>query len=103
VTLAIIINIKIHIGGERMEDNEYMIRHIDDLGRLAIPKEIREQVGLVNKGDPVRMKVHGDMIIVRKHDMTCIGCYGSMEYNPDSVLLCEKCWNILLKNRGTNK
>ena len=44
-----------------------MTRHIDSLGRLVIPKEIRRTLG-INHGDPVEFFVDGDSIILRKYD-----------------------------------
>lgn len=45
-----------------MED----IRRIDDLGRIVIPKNIREQIGGAPEGTKFKMNVVGDSIIIGK-------------------------------------
>lgn len=45
-----------------MED----IRRIDDLGRIVIPKSIREQIGGAPEGTKFKMNVVGDSIIIGK-------------------------------------
>lgn len=45
-----------------MED----IRRIDDLGRIVIPKSIREQIGGAPEGTKFKMNVVGDNIIIGK-------------------------------------
>ena len=45
-----------------MED----IRRIDDLGRIVIPKSIREQIGGAPEGTKFKMNVIGDNIIIGK-------------------------------------
>lgn len=45
-----------------MED----IRRIDNLGRIVIPKSIREQIGGASEGTKFKMNVIGDNIIIGK-------------------------------------
>ena len=45
-----------------------IIRRIDDLGRIAIPKEIRRRIG-VHEGDPLEIYVEGkDTVCFRKYN-----------------------------------
>ena len=45
-----------------------IIRRIDDLGRVVIPKEIRRTMGL-NEGDPIEILLEGkDTICLRKYN-----------------------------------
>lgn len=47
-------------------DNTFIIRRIDDLGRIVIPKEIRRELHL-NTGDQLAISVRGsDEISMRK-------------------------------------
>lgn len=48
-----------------------IVRRIDDLGRVVIPREIRKQFG-VKEGDPLEFFVNDNEIILRKYD-TSIG------------------------------
>jgi AbrB family looped-hinge helix DNA binding protein len=43
-----------------------IIRRIDDLGRVVIPKEIRRTMR-VREGDPMELFIEGDMVIFKKH------------------------------------
>lgn len=44
-----------------------VIRKLDDLGRLVIPKEIRKQYGL-KEGDSIEFYIEEDKIIIQKYD-----------------------------------
>lgn len=46
-----------------------MIRRLDDLGRLVIPKEIRKKYKM-NEGDSIEIYLKDDNICIRKYDMT---------------------------------
>lgn len=47
-----------------------IIRRLDDLGRIVIPKEIRKQMN-INAGDPMEIYVDGNMV--------CFGKYTSID------------------------
>lgn len=44
-----------------------IIRRIDDLGRVALPKEIRRKAG-IEVGSPVEVSITPDGIILKKYD-----------------------------------
>lgn len=44
-----------------------IVRRIDDLGRVVIPKEIRRHLGL-REGDPLEICVEGESVIFTKYD-----------------------------------
>lgn len=46
-----------------------IVRRIDDLGRVVIPREIRKQFG-IEEGDPLEILVNKDEIILRKYDVS---------------------------------
>lgn len=48
-----------------------MVRKIDDLGRIVIPKEIRRQLG-IKEGDSLEIFINEDEIVLRKYN-TSIG------------------------------
>ena len=58
-----------------------IVRRIDDLGRIVIPKEIRRSMHM-NEGDPLEIYVGNDEIIFRKYSL--IG-----ELGKNVMLLCE--------------
>ncbi|SDW31375.1 AbrB/MazE/SpoVT family DNA-binding domain-containing protein [Paenibacillus sp. PDC88] len=50
-----------------------IVRHIDNLGRVVIPKELR-RTHFIEEGDPLEFFVDGDKIILRKYQPGCILC-----------------------------
>lgn len=52
-----------------------IIRRVDDLGRIAIPKEIRKQVfGKIDvTGEPMEIFIDGEKIVLRRYEevQTC--------------------------------
>ena len=74
-----------------------IVRHIDELGRVVIPKEMRKSLG-ISEGDPVEMIMEGDKIILGKHFPTCIFCQGTkelMEFKGKKI--CNECAALLQK------
>ncbi|WP_342550932.1 AbrB/MazE/SpoVT family DNA-binding domain-containing protein [Lysinibacillus sp. FSL M8-0216] len=49
-----------------------MVRKIDELGRVVIPKELRRTLGIDNQ-DPLEIFIDGDQIILKKYkpNMAC--------------------------------
>lgn len=68
-----------------------MIRHIDELGRIVIPKEMRRKMDIQNN-DPVEIFVEGDRILLAKYVPTCIFCAGTedVEIFKDKKI-CRAC------------
>ena len=46
---------------------EGIVRRVDDLGRVVIPKEIRRNLG-IREGDPLEIFVENGCICLRKYD-----------------------------------
>ncbi|GKS14742.1 AbrB family transcriptional regulator [Paenibacillus chitinolyticus] len=54
-----------------------MVRNVDSLGRIVLPKELRRTLGMpVN--EPLEIFVEGDRIILKKYAPGCILC-GNIE------------------------
>lgn len=69
-----------------------MIKKIDELGRLVIPKEIRNALDIDN--GTVQFYMDGDALIVKKWNAHCVFCGGTdglIEYKDK--LICESCRN----------
>ncbi len=58
-----------------------IVRRIDDLGRIVIPKEIRRTLR-VSEGDPMEIYMDGDSVVFKKYDNT--------ESTADAVKLLGK-------------
>lgn len=68
-----------------------IVRRMDELGRVVIPIEIRNQFNIVEK-DPIEIFVDGSSIVLKKFEPNCIFCGGTknlMEYK--NKLICENC------------
>ncbi|MDQ3865504.1 MAG: AbrB/MazE/SpoVT family DNA-binding domain-containing protein [Actinomycetota bacterium] len=68
-----------------------IVRHIDELGRIVIPSEIRRRFGLVEK-DPVEISVRGDSIVLSRPRSACVFCGGEdgrEEHRGRAV--CRRC------------
>ena len=50
-----------------------MIRKVDDLGRIVIPIELRNEFGIAEK-DPIEIFVEGNNIILKKNEPNCTFC-----------------------------
>ena len=50
-----------------------IVRNIDELGRIVIPKEIRRKLGIENN-DPVEIYIEGETILLNKYHPACHFC-----------------------------
>lgn len=50
-----------------------IIRRADDLGRIVLPKELRQTMG-IRTGDPMEIYTDTDSIIMRKYAPGCAFC-----------------------------
>lgn len=78
----------------RGEDNMKatgIVRKVDELGRIVIPKELRVNMGM-NIGQPVEIFIDKDNIILQKYQAGCIFCgeiYDTVEFKGKPV--CRNC------------
>jgi transcriptional pleiotropic regulator of transition state genes len=69
-----------------------IVRRIDDLGRVVIPKELRRTLG-VEAGDPIEIYTNGNDVVLKKYHR---GCYLCDSMGGDMIILygheiCPKC------------
>ena len=72
-----------------------IIRRVDELGRVVIPIEIRNQFNIVEK-DPIEIYVEGSSIVLKKFEPNCVFCGNTKDlltYNDK--LVCNKCAKII--------
>ena len=68
-----------------------MVRNVDELGRIVLPKEMRKTMN-IHKKDPLEIFVEGDSIILRKYEATCIFCGGTEDLvTIDKHMVCKGC------------
>ena len=68
-----------------------IIRNIDELGRIVVPKEMRKQMDIAC-GDPVEISAEGGRIILKKYTTACIFCQGTEDVIEfKNKKLCKNC------------
>ena len=68
-----------------------IVRRVDELGRIVIPKEMRKKMS-IDDGDPVEIFVDGDKIILTKYTPYCAFCQsedGITEFKGRTI--CKAC------------
>lgn len=80
-----------------------IIRRMDELGRVVIPIEIRNQFNIVEK-DPIEIYVDGSSIVLKKFEPNCIFCGNTknlLEYH--NKLVCKDCSEKIGNLKENNK
>mgnify|MGYP003301350641 CR=1 FL=1 len=68
-----------------------IVRKIDELGRIVLPKELRDTLNIDHK-DPIEIFVEGDNIILRKYEPACIFCGNASDaVNYMEKRICKEC------------
>lgn len=68
-----------------------VVRKIDELGRIVIPKEVRKKLDLAEK-DPMEIFIDGPSIVLKKLESGCIFCNNSKNLTVyKDKLICKKC------------
>lgn len=77
-----------------------IVRRIDDLGRVVIPKELRRTYGIA-EGDPLEIFADGGNILLRKYVRGCTLC-GSTEdvLDIDGFSICRSCAKKIFEKGG---
>ena len=68
-----------------------IVRKIDELGRIVLPKELRTSLS-IDVGDPMEIFVDGSSIMLKKYEPTCIFCGEARDitvYKGKNI--CSKC------------
>ena len=80
-----------------MKKDIEMSRKVDELGRIVIPKEIRDKFG-IKTNDRMDIYVENNVISLVKYSHKCIFCSSTkdlIDYNNKHV--CNKCMQKLVK------
>ena len=79
-------------------NNTGIVRNVDDLGRVVLPKELRKTLDIKEK-DPVEIWTDGNTVVLKKFSDTdtCKHC-GSDDsvVNVDGIIICKKCASKVL-------
>ena len=76
-----------------------IVRNLDNVGRLVIPKEMRNMIG-INEGDPLEIIQVNNEIVVKKYSKGCIFCGSDKEVVEfRDFLVCVGCRKSLIASR----
>ena len=68
-----------------------VVRKLDQLGRIVLPKELRTVLNLKEK-DALEIYVDGEQIILKKYEPACVFCGDAREVvNYRGKNTCKKC------------
>jgi transcriptional pleiotropic regulator of transition state genes len=68
-----------------------VVRKLDELGRIVIPIELRNKLGMQQR-DPLEIFVDGSSIILKKFETDCVFCGGTKDLvRFEDKLICSKC------------
>ena len=68
-----------------------IVRKLDELGRVVIPKEIRNKLDIEEK-DPIEIFADGNSIVLKKFEENCIFCNSTknlVKFKDKQI--CQKC------------
>jgi transcriptional pleiotropic regulator of transition state genes len=71
-----------------------VVRKLDELGRLVLPKELRTVVLNINPGDPIEFYVgDNNTVVLKKYEPGCTFCGKIAEDNIlfNGKLVCKEC------------
>ena len=69
-----------------------IIRRVDELGRIVIPKEMRRELNIDQK-DPIEISIEGQSIVLRKYQNKCVFCGAlkpTIRYNANMYTLFKR-------------
>ena len=68
-----------------------IVRNMDSIGRVVIPKELRDSLG-IKSGDPIEILAKNNEIVIKKYNSGCIFCGSDrdiIEFGSEHI--CSKC------------
>ena len=76
-----------------------IVRKLDDLGRICIPKELRRTFN-INVNDTLEIFTEGEQIILKKYQPACIFCGEASEVvNYKGKKICKHCLKELKEDK----
>ena len=66
-------------------------RSIDELGRIVLPKAIREHFGICS-GDQFKVEAEGNKIVLERYATSCLACEDNTDVQLfNRTVLCGEC------------
>lgn len=76
-----------------------IVRRIDSLGRIVLPKELRNVYNIQENKTVMEIYTEGDEIILRKYEPACIFCKEAKGViNFRGKLICKDCLEDIKEN-----
>ncbi len=73
-----------------------IVRRIDEVGRIVLPKELRRMFDLRDDEDAVEIFVKDDQIILKKYSPTCVFCKATQDViELSGHKVCPNCIRLL--------
>lgn len=68
-----------------------IIRKLDELGRIVVPKEMRKKLD-INVGTSLEIHLEGDAIVIKKDQASCVFCHSTEEISEfKGKKICALC------------
>ncbi len=75
--------------------NTGIIRKVDELGRIVVPKEMRTALE-IKEGDRTEITLEGNAIVIKKYEDSCVFCKStSAPFEFGGKKLCGECLKSL--------
>lgn len=74
-----------------------IVRKVDQLGRIVVPKELRKTMG-IDIGTPLEIYVEDDRVVVKKYEPSMKTCMVTGESSNEHFMLAEG--NVVLSRRA---
>jgi transcriptional pleiotropic regulator of transition state genes len=77
--------------------NTGIIRKVDELGRIVVPKEMRTALE-IKEGDRTEISLEGNAIVIKKYEDACVfskSTNGLTDFGDKKI--CQGCLNALKK------
>lgn len=69
-----------------------IIRTLDNMGRIVIPREIRKYLDMTDGVDKFEIFMQDDCVILKKHKSTCVFCNSEENcFEFEGQIICENC------------
>lgn len=79
-----------------------MVRPIDKLGRVVLPKELRKHLGMQDGDDSVEVFIEGKQIVMQKYEPGCIFCKNVKDVvELEGKKICPECMAKIAEKRRT--
>ncbi len=69
----------------------FIVRHIDSLGRIVLPKEWRD-INNIDEKDSLEIHIKGNSVTIKKHEDSCVFCGNHTNLQlVNEKQVCKKC------------